>query len=301
MILCNYGACLTLETVLPDSIASHTPRIQTSKELDQVFPSQSDKDKDTGEVNNAAMKKLRVWAKKHWQPSQEDAQLSKLQKECNSLVKAMSAACKPKDAISIKSNANLRIQGARLLLHSAWNWTTISGNSCSQEFRLITGVAVLEFNIISEYHDHLLESTPAAVVLWASLAALLQPHMKKLSTYFVRFRAGSAPDTEPELAFADRITSSLSSESSFSVEEKMSSWQFYRDMEEYQMSIQKIVHAVEKSPLAWKDPASQSKSPALNEEVHEALQCLVNISNSILLTAFLILGIGDGKECSESL
>lgn len=276
VILYNYGACLTLETVLPNFIASHTPRVQTSKELAQVLPSQSDKDNDVG--NDGAMKKLRVRAKK--QPSPEEVQLSRLQKECDSLAKAMSAACKPKDAIPLKGNANLGIQGTRLLLHSAWKWTAISGHSRSREFRLIAGAAVLEFNIIAEYRDHLLESTPAAVVLRTSLAASLQPHMKRLSSSFARFRTASAPDTE--LAFADRIAHpSLPSEPSFSIEQEMSSWQFYRDVEQYRVSIQKIVHAVEKCPLAWKEPSSQSKSPALSEEVHDVLQRLVNVSNFI--------------------
>ena len=197
-------------------------------------------------------------------------------------MKAMFAACKLKDPVPLKSNANLKIHGTRLLLHSAWNWTAISGNSRSREFRLIAGAAVLEFNIIAEYREQLLDSTPAAVVLRTSLAAELQPHMRKLSTCFSKFKPGSTPDAQ--LAFADRITPALPlSEASFAVERNMSLWQFYRDMEEYRVSVQKIVYAVEKCPLAWQDPGSESKSPPLSEGVHALLQRLVNVSSSILL------------------
>ena len=267
--------------VLPAVIASHTQRVQTSKELTQVLPSRSNEDKDVGQVDNQAIKKLRARAKQS--SSQQDIQVSKLQKECGLLAKAMYMACKPQNQnpIPLNSKVNHSIQGARLLLNSAWNWTGISSSCRSRDFHLIAGAAVLEFNIIAEYRDELLESTPAAAALRFSLAAQLQLHMKRPSPFFAKSKTPTATNPDIPFVFADEIVPPPAEEK-FPVSDTFPSWVSYQDRGGDKLLIQKIVHAVEKCPLSWQDPYNtESKSPGLNRSVHKALQHLVRVRHSI--------------------
>jgi hypothetical protein len=269
--------------VLPTLIVSHTQRVQTSKELTQILPSRSNKDKDAGQAADETIKKLRVRTKQSHsqQDTQVSAQISKLQKECNGLAKAMYTACKPQNPIPLKSKVNLSIQGARLLLNSAWNWTGISSSCRSRDFHIIAGAAVLEFNITAEYRDDLLESTPAAVVLRSALAAELQLHMKKPPPFFAKSKTATVPNPDNPFNFADELVPPPTAET-FPITDTLPSWVSYQERGGDQLLIQKIVHAVEKCPLAWEDPQNtESKSPGLKHSVHSALKHLVRVSRYI--------------------
>lgn len=183
-ILNNYGPCLSLETTLTSYILSHTQRVQSAKELALTLPSV--KHPELAQEEKDTTRKLR--SKRAGQLSKQEvktrAQVALLRAQCDALVKAMTAACKPKDPVPLKHKPNLTLQGTNLLLHSSWNWQTISTNSRTRDFQNIAGVAVLEFNIISEYRERLIQSEPAASLLCLSLATQFKPYMKRASSFF---------------------------------------------------------------------------------------------------------------------
>lgn len=272
-----------MEVALPNY--QHTQRVQTSKELSLVLPSSSDKNSGQDQVADDATKKLRTRRTK--QPSSQEieakAQLALLKTQCDALFKAMNAACKPKDPITLKTKANLAIHGTNLLLHSSSNWQSVASSSRSRDFRSIAGAAVLEFNIIAEYRDGLIRSEPAASHLRSSFAAQLQPYMKRKST--ILHTLTHRRDEPAEFFFVDRIIhSSIDESGSFTISDTFPSWVSYRDKQGDQAMVQKIVCSIEKCPLAWQDPSNlaESKSPELSEEVQVALRNLVQVSAPVV-------------------
>jgi len=304
-ILNDYSTCLSLEVALPTYLALHTQRVQTAKEAALLLPLRSDKDKDAGKVQvaNDTTKKLRTTQTK--QPSEQEiqakTQLAALQAQCDALSKAMITACKPRDAVPLKHRSNLTTQGVHLLLHSSWNWQSIPSGSRSRDFHSIAGAAVLEFNIIAEYRDELVQSTPAASYLHSLFAAQFQEYVKKPTVFFSRRNASAA--APPQFSFPDQISHpSNVTDETFAISDALSSWVSYRDKQGDQGIIQKVVSAVEKCTLAWQDPfnLAKSKSPELNKGVQRVLCTLVKVSiqdNSSFKHLLTPTILGTRKEC----
>lgn len=238
-----------------------------------MFPSGSDNNPEPDQAADDTTKKLQTRRAK--QPSlqeiQSKAQMTSLRTQCDVLFKAMVSACKSKDPVPLKNKVNLAIRGTNLLLHSSWNWQGVGSASQSREFHSIAGAMVLEFNIIAEYRDELIESECAASRLRSLFSMQLKPHMKRKPTMLQTLTRHTSEATMPaEFSFVDGIACSpIDSSDSFAVSDTLPLWMSYRDRQGDRELIQKIVHTVEKSPPAWQDPSNltESKSPELNKEV----------------------------------
>lgn len=268
----------------------HTQRAGSTKEISSLLPAHlatdDDKAKD-GEGEGDPGVKLRASRSKSSKKASQDevekkerkAHKASLEAHCANLVKAMTAACKPRNPVPFKKKSNLVLQGGYLLLHSSWNWTGILSNSRSREFQHIAGAAVLEYNIIAEYRDALIESVPAAAFLRSCIAKHLNPYLK-INSLPMRGNDVSRGDHAVEFTFADQIpTPAIKDPEEFDVPECFTAWIGYQDMQEDQQAVQKMIHMVEKNPLAWKDPFNKdkAKSPAVNEAVQKALVLLVKV------------------------
>lgn len=271
---------MRLELELAARISLHTQRAQSSKELAIILLSPKHKDSETDQIQKIGRSKR---TKQAAEQEKED-HIASLRSHSEALTKAMMMACKPKNAVALKQKANLTIPGAHLLLHSSWNWPSIHASSRSRDFHHISAASVLEFYIIAEYREDLIQSISAASFLRLSLGNAFEKHLKKSSTFMRRGEtAGRSACNSAEFTFPDEISLDASDEikDSFEVSEELPLWKDHQDRKDDQMTVQKIVCAVEKTCLAWQDPfnVDVSKCPPLNAKVQEALEGLIRVSS----------------------
>lgn len=283
VVLNYYGACLFLEVELAGYTSQHTQRVQNSKELALILPSHQKSAEDIQPTGDVSMT-LRVRKSKQASPEEIEmkSHIASLHSETEALAKAMAAACKARDPVPLKHKNNLTISGAQLLLHSSWNWHSIPPGSRSREFHNIAGVSVLEWNIIGEYRNSLIQSSSTASTLRSALSSMFKPYMKKRS--IAAKRGGTAGISD--FLYPDQISIDASfKEESFTVSDALPTWNSYREREEDKNLVQKIVCVIEKTSLAWEDPSNEEKkkNPPLNSGVQKALQALVQVTITCIL------------------